>query len=115
MKAVGNPIGLLLQFKNKQVVYVNQDGILLKTFDVVFNDATKIEFDGKGQWKEVDMNTQAVPEFFIPASIQNYVKANYPGTIITCIDVERGLKEIKLSNGLELKFNSWDQLIEIDD
>jgi len=53
VKAVGNPIGLLLQFKNKQVVYVNQDGILLKTFDVVFNDATKIEFDGKGQWKEV--------------------------------------------------------------
>lgn len=115
MKAVGNPIALLLQFKNKQVVYVNQDGILLKTFDVVFNDATKIEFDGKGQWKEVDMNTQAVPEFFISASIQNYVKANYPGTIITCIDVERELKEIKLSNGLELKFNSRDQLIEIDD
>ena len=87
----------------------------MKTFDVVFNDATKIEFDGKGQWKEVDMNTQTVPEFFIPASIQNYVKANYPGTIITCIDVEKGLKEIKLSNGLELKFNSRDQLIEIDD
>ena len=29
--------------------------------------------------------------------------------------MKRGLKEIKLSNGLELKFNSRDQLIEIDD
>lgn len=102
-------------FNNKNVAYVKLDPGYQKTYEVVFDDATKIEFDKKGQWKEVDMDTQAVPSVFIPEAIQAYVKATFPNAFICHIDVEKGKKEVELSNGLELKFNKHNQLMEVDD
>ena len=101
--------------RNKKVAYIMLDPGYLKSYEVVFDDATKVEFNKKGQWKEVDMNTQAVPSEFIPEAIQAYVNTAFPDAFICHIDVEKGKKEVKLSNGLELKFNKRNLLMEVDD
>ena len=102
-------------FNNKKVAYIMLDPGYLKSYEVVFDDATKVEFNKNGQWKEVDMNTQAVPSEFIPEAIQAYVNTAFPDAFICHIDVEKGKKEVKLSNGLELKFNKCNLLMEVDD
>lgn len=53
-------------FNNKKVAYIMLDPGYLKSYEVVFDDATKVEFNKKGQWKEVDMNTQTVPSRVYP-------------------------------------------------
>ena len=83
-------------FNNKKVAYIMLDPGYLKSYEVVFDDATKVEFNKKGQWKEVDMNTQAVPSEFIPEAIQAYVNTAFPDAFICHIDVEKGKKEVKL-------------------
>ncbi len=47
--------------------------------------------------------------------ISEYVKANFPDTDVTKIDKEHNRWEIKLSNGLDLKFNKSFKCIGVDD
>ncbi|MBR3123092.1 MAG: PepSY-like domain-containing protein [Prevotella sp.] len=86
-----------------------------KTYDVIFTNGEKIEFDSKGQWRDIECRQSRVPAALIPAAIANYVKKNYPQTTILKIERDRRTYEIELSNHLELKFNNAFQLIDIDD
>ncbi len=86
-----------------------------KTYDVIFTNGEKIEFDSKGQWRDIECRQLHVPAALIPAAIANYVKKNYPQTTILKIERDRRTYEIELSNRLELKFNNAFQLIDIDD
>ena len=101
-------------FASSEILYSTQDGIVFKTYDVMFANGDKIEFDSKGNWKDVE-KMSGVPTAFVPAQIQNFVKKSYPGTKITKIDRDARDYEIERSNGLELKFNKNCRLIEIDD
>ncbi|MBQ4174977.1 MAG: PepSY-like domain-containing protein, partial [Prevotella sp.] len=84
-------------------------------YEVMLNDGAKIDFDKRGNWDKVDCETYAVPAALIPASIAQYVKTNFPGTIIIKIDKERYGYDIELSNDIELKFNQSGALIGMDD
>ena len=86
-----------------------------KTYDVIFTNGEKIEFDSKGVWRDIECQQSRVPAALIPAAIANYVKKNYPQTTILKIERDRRTYEIELSNRLELKFNNAFQLIDIDD
>lgn len=86
-----------------------------KTYDVIFTNGEKIEFDSKGQWRDIECRQSRVPVALIPAAIANYVKKNYPQTTILKIERDRRTYEIELSNRLELKFNNSFLLIDIDD
>ena len=101
-------------FASSEILYSTQDGIVFKTYDVMFANGDKIEFDSKGNWKDVE-TMNGVPTAFVPVQIQNFVKKSYPGTKITKIDRDARDYEIELSNGLDLKFNKSGRLIEIDD
>ena len=98
-------------FASSEILYSTQDGIVFKTYDVMFANGDKIEFDSKGNWKDVE-TMSGVPTAFVPVQIQNFVKKSYPGTKI---DRDARDYEIELSNGLDLKFNKSGRLIEIDD
>lgn len=85
-----------------------------KNYDVIFTNGDKVEFDKKGNWKEVDCKYSAVPERIIPATIQKYVSANYPQAKVLKIDRDKKDYEVKLSGGWELKFDLAFNLIDID-
>lgn len=85
-----------------------------KSYDVIFENGSQIEFDGKGSWKEIDCKRSAVPAAIIPTPIAEYVKTNYPDSKIVKIDRDRKGYEIELSNKVEITFNSKFEVVDID-
>ena len=103
-------------FTRPQISYIKIDSeFLSKKYEVVLSDRTKIEFDGDGEWEEVDGKRNNIPATIIPAHIKQYVEANYPGVSFTKIERDRGEVEVELTNHLSLTFNKKGQLIDIDD
>ncbi len=102
-------------FPKASIAYVEKDGYINPTYEVLLSNNTKVEFDRRGQWDNVDTKTGAVPAQLIPTAIAKYVKANFAGNVITKIDKESYGYEIELSNDLELKFNKAGYLIDMDD
>ena len=50
-------------FGDKQISYIKVESeFLSKKYEVVMTDRTKIEFDGKGNWEEVDCKRGVLPE-----------------------------------------------------
>ncbi len=103
-------------FSDKQISYIKVDNeFLLKRYEVVMTDRTKIEFNNKGNWEEIDCKQDTLPQNLVPAHIQQFVNAQYPGAIYHKIERDRGEVEVKLNNRLSLTFNKKGELINIDD
>lgn len=102
-------------FPNNKVAMAKQEKDVLKTsYDVVFTNGDKIEFDSKGNWTEISCKNSFVPLALIPVQIQNYVQQNYPDNKIIEIDRDKKEYDVKLSNGIEITFNTKFQVIEMD-
>lgn len=91
-----------------------ESDFLQKSYDVIFTDGNKVEFDKKGNWTEVNCKFSVAPQGIIPAPIQKYVTTNYADAKILKIERDKADYEVKLSNGWELKFDSKFNLIDID-
>ena len=86
-----------------------------KSYDVIFTNGDKIEFDGRGKWTDIDCKRSQVPDALVPTTIGTFVKKNYPQTTILKIEWNRRTYEVELSNRLELEFDKSFRLIDIDD
>lgn len=84
-------------------------------YQVYLANGMKVEFDSKGNWKEVDGKHQKLPYGFIPVSIRNYAAKNFPNTHIVKIEKERWSYKAELSNGLDLEFDRNGKFKKIDD
>ena len=103
-------------FTRPQISYIKiETEFLSKKYEVVLSNRIKIEFEGNGEWEEVDGNRNDLPQTIIPEYIKAYVNAQYPGTTYRKIERDRGEIEVELSNHLSLTFNKKGQLIDIDD
>lgn len=88
---------------------------LEKSYEVIFTDGNKLEFDKKGEWKEVSCKFGAVPQDIVPEAIRQHVASLFPEARIVKMEREKSLYEVTLTNGQELKYNTRFQLIDIDD
>lgn len=86
-----------------------------KSYDIIFTDGNKLEFDKQGNWKEINCKYSAVPTSVIPAQILKYVSENYPEAKVLKIERDKKDYEVKLSNKWELKFDLQFNLVDIDD
>lgn len=86
-----------------------------KSYDVVFTNGDKVEFDSDGNWKEIKCKQSSVPKSLIPQGIRNYLKHHYTNTTVKEIERYGSKHEVRLSNGLEITFDKNFQVIEIDD
>lgn len=84
-------------------------------YTAYLSDGTKIEFRKNGVWKEVNCRANAVPTTVIPEKIASYVKANYATAMITKIESGHKGLEVRLSTGIELKFDLQGNFVRIDD
>ena len=84
------------------------------SYDVIFTDGCKVEFDRKGSWTEVDCLTHPVPAGIVPEAINNVVGTHYPEAKVTKIERDHREVDVKLSNRVELTFNKHLQLVDID-
>lgn len=103
-------------FADCRVAYAKQERDLMKvSYEVMFTDGTKLEFDKNGEWKEVDTKSAVVPSAIVPERIRNYIHDNYPDAAIVAIDRSPRKYEIELSNGLDVKFDIHYNFIGVDD
>lgn len=103
-------------FKNHKVAMAKEEsGVFYKSYDVVFTNGEEVEFDKAGDWKEVKCRQSEVPAAIVPEAIRNYVKTNYPNTRILQIELDKKEYEIRLSNRMEITFDSQMRVIDIDD
>ena len=91
-----------------------ESGVVSRSYDVVLQNGTKLEFDKKGNLTEIDSKQGNVPAQLIPQAIKNYLKDNYAGQSVKKIEMNKNEYEVELTNGLDLTFNKHFQLIDID-
>ncbi len=102
-------------FKEREVsVATVEREFLSKKYDVSFVDGSSISFNKKGEWNEIDNKKQPVPANCVPDKIAEFVAKKYPKTHIISIEKGRKETEVKLSNGLELTFDSKYNLIGLE-
>jgi nitrogen fixation protein len=86
-----------------------------KTYDVIFTNGDKVEFDKKGNWTKVDCEHTQVPQAVIPAAIQQYVSKNYPDAKVVKIEkTDRKGFDVDLSNGFDIEFDKKMRVVEVD-
>lgn len=106
---------LKTHFAGQEPTYIVSDKETFSTdYKVQFANNIEVEFDGKGNWEEVDGNHQAIPVAVIPKAISSYIKTNFANTTVTKIDKGTWGYEVDLSNNLELEFNSKGKFLRID-
>lgn len=107
---------LLSQHFNGQKVMLAtiESGVVSRSYDVVLQNGTKLEFDKKGNLTEIDCNQATVPAKLIPQAIRNYLMENYPAQAVKKLEMNKNEYEVELANGLDLTFNKHFQLIDID-
>lgn len=102
-------------FAGRKVIFVKEETeFISKSYDVLFSDGDSLEFDKDGNWNEVNCKFSVVPAEIVPEPIANYVSANYPDVIIKKIEKSRREYEVKLSNRVELSFDTNFNLTDID-
>ncbi len=84
-------------------------------YKVMYANGEKVEFDKRGNWRDIECKASQVPTNLIPAQITANVNATFPGSSITEIDRDHSGYSVQLSNGLELEYNRRFQVIEVDD
>jgi hypothetical protein len=103
-------------FATERVQYVELDkGVVADEYKVVFESGKKVEFDGAGNWVEVDCHHDAVPAAIVPKQVASYVATHHRDHTIVELKRERHEWEAKLSNGRELTFDKRGKLVDVDD
>jgi hypothetical protein len=85
------------------------------TYDVIFTDGTQIEFDSRGQWKEIDCRESFVPNGVMLPGIVETIGKNYPNARVRDIERDRQGFEVNLDNRTELYFDSKGNFMGYDD
>ena len=102
-------------FSGKKVSLAKVDnGILDKSYDVIFTNGDKVEFDRKGNWTDVDCKYSVVPVGIVPTEIVKSVKSKYPDAKIIQIERDNRHYDVDLSNRWELKYNKQFKLVDIE-
>lgn len=104
--------------------YYPETGVLLATkdddfirpeYNVVLENGVAIQFENDGRLEKINTRNGAVPAGIVPEQILEFVRSHYPDAFVTEYEIGRKSYEVKLSNRMELEFNSSFILIEIDD
>ena len=102
-------------FADAKVAFVKMEKEFLdSSYDVIFINGDKVEFDKKGNWKDVSCRRMTVPQAIVPTKVQEFVKSNYPDANVIKIEKDRYEYEVRLSNFWELTFDLNGNLIDMD-
>ena len=84
-------------------------------YEVILRDGTEVSFDGSGNWKEIETSVKSkVPDGMVPQEIRQYIKSRQNNSKVIGIEKDRKGYEVKLANGVEIKFDSAGNFIKYD-
>ena len=91
------------------------DDVIMPDYQVVMANGVMMQFEHNGRLEKIETRSGEIPAGIVPVQIVELVKAHYPDAKILQYEVGRKTYEVKLSNRMELKFNSRFNVIEVDD
>jgi len=101
-------------FPSYEVLQVVKERDDLKTsYEVHLSEGYQLEFSKKGGIRSVEGINQ-LPDSVIPVAVLEYVGTNYPDNVIIDWELDDREQEVKLNNGLELKFDKNGRFLRID-
>ena len=105
---------ILKHFPSTEIMLSTVEGYMFdKNYDVVFKNGDKAEFNRNGDWTSISCKG-GIPAGIVPEQISSHVQAQYPGVKIIGIEKDDRHYDVKLSNRVELTFNSAFKLVEAD-
>jgi hypothetical protein len=105
-----------INFPENKVLYASKDDdIVFPEYEVRLDNGVSIDFRNDGQLEKIKAPQFGVPTAIVPVKIREYVAAHYPGVSILEYEVDKTGYEVKISNGLELRFSSSFHLVGVDD
>lgn len=103
-----------VNYSGEKVSYaLRDDDVVRPDYTVCLANGVEITFEYDGSLEKIYASA-GVPEGIVAVQIADYVKSNYPDAKIVEYEVGRKDYEVKLTNGLELKFNRSFRLIGLD-
>lgn len=99
----------------KVALAMAENSRLNRTYEVIFIDGNRIEFNSSGEWKEIDFEYSRVPDSVIPEAMLDFIRQRHPDNFAKEINRDRRKYEIKLDNGIELRFTPDGQFRGYDD
>lgn len=103
-------------FPGQSIRFVRMEIDVTKTeYTVRFENGMEIEFNGNGDWDEVESHAECLPSGFLPESILDYLSQRHPNACLNEISRGRHKYEIELADGLELIFNKNGEFLRYDD
>lgn len=102
-------------FKAKVSIIKIEKDLRGTEYEVVLTDGTEIDFNSKGEWKNVEVSiNNKVPDSMVPQAIRDYVKANNQNKKIVGIEKKSDTYEVELQNGVDLVFNRAGKFLRYD-
>ena len=98
---------ILQYFPGDEVTYVQRekdDG--RKSYDVLLNNGTELEFDENGNWTDVDCKFSRLPEGILPEPIATHLAENYPQHTPYKVEKKLGGYEVSVTGSLELIYTA---------
>ena len=103
-------------FPNQATSYIIKDKDLTETeYELKFTGGAEVEFDEKGNWKEVDANRSTMPATVLPKAIADYNAAHYKGLLVEKIEKKHWGYKLEFTNDLELEFDNSGKFLRIDE
>lgn len=101
--------------QDKVSIATMERGMFDKDYKVILTSGVKVEFDGNGDWNEIECkHNSEIPMTIIPAKIADYLKDRFSSNKVVKIEKSNKFIEVELNNDLELKFDSKGNIVEID-
>lgn len=102
-------------FAGQTIKTITTDKDLTGTeYDVLLSGGTTLEFDGNGNWEEIDGNKIALPTSVLPKTIADYTTQNYAGKAIVQIEKDKKGYDVELADGTDLNFDANGKFLRID-
>lgn len=95
-------------------VVIEKNSVGADEYDVYLSDGAVVKYEGN-EWEEVKAAMgQSVPEGYVIKPISEYVTKNQTGAKIVKIERDKKGYEVKLSNGVEIKFDTNGNFVKLD-
>ena len=103
-------------YPDEKVAFATVDDDFIRPdYHVALVSGVMLQFEHGGSLEKIETRNGNIPAGIIPFQIIDMVKQYYPEAQITEYEIGKRSYEEKLSNRMEMKFNTKFQIIELDD
>lgn len=103
-------------YPDEKVAFATVDDDFIRPdYHVALVSGVMLQFEHGGSLEKIETRNGNIPSGIIPFQIIDMVKQYYPEAQITEYEIGKRSYEVKLSNRMEMKFNTKFQIIELDD